>query len=71
MPNVAKVIPPAQKAGGKWNTYDITIKGTQIVLVLNGVKTAEASSNALRDGQIALQYGKGAVKFRNVRIREL
>jgi hypothetical protein len=71
MPNFAKVIPPLPKAGGKWNTYDITVKGTHIVLVLNGVKTAETNNGALKEGQIALQYAQGAVKFRNVRIREL
>ena len=71
MPNFAKVIPPLPKAGGKWNTYNITLKGNQIVLVLNGVKTAEASDGSLKSGQIALQYAAGAVKFRNVRIREL
>ncbi len=66
-----KVSPPLPKAGGKWNTYDITIKGTHIVVVLNGVKTVEIDNSLLRDGQIALQYGQGAVKFRSVRIREL
>ena len=71
MPNFAKVIPPAQKAGGKWNTYSITLKGTQIVLVLNGVKTAETNDSSMKEGQIALQYAQGAVKFRSVRIREL
>lgn len=27
---------PMPKAGGKWNTYEITVKGRQITLVLNG-----------------------------------
>jgi len=69
--NFAKVIPPLPKAGGKWNNYDITLKGTHMVLLLNGVKTAEGDNSLLKDGQIALQYGQGVVKFRNVRIREL
>jgi hypothetical protein len=71
VPNFAKVIPPMPKAGGKWNSYDITLKGTHLVLLLNGVKTAEADDGTLRSGQIALQYGQGMVKFRSVRIREL
>jgi len=68
--NVAKVV-PMPKAGGKWNTYDITVKGTHIVLVFNGVKTVDVNDSKLKDGQIGLQYGAGVVKFRNVRIRSL
>jgi hypothetical protein len=68
--NFAKVS-PMPKAGGKWNSYDITLKGTHIVVVLNGVKTAELDHGLLKDGQIALQYAQGVVKFRNVRIRQL
>jgi hypothetical protein len=64
-------VSPMPKAGGKWNSYDITLKGTHIVLVLNGVKTVEFDHSLLKDGQIALQYAQGVVKFRNVRIREL
>lgn len=67
----APVSPPLPKAGGKWNTYDITVKGTHIMVVLNGVKTAETNNDLLKSGQIALQYGQGVVKFRSVRIREL
>ena len=29
------------KAGGKWNTYEITAKGSQLTVVLNGVQTAD------------------------------
>jgi 3-keto-disaccharide hydrolase len=68
--NFAKV-DPMPKAGGKWNTYDITLQGDHIVLVLNGVKTADIHHSRLKDGQIALQYAKGVVKFRKVTIREL
>jgi hypothetical protein len=64
-------VSPMPKAGGKWNTYDITVQGTHIVLVLNGVKTVDVNNSLLTAGQIALQYAQGAVKFRNVRIREL
>ena len=36
---------PMPKAGGKWNTYEITAKGRQITVVLNGQKTAELHNN--------------------------
>ena len=59
------------KAGGKWNTFEITAQGPRIVVVLNGVKTAETDkSNALR-GNIGLQWAQGVVKFRKVEIKPL
>lgn len=64
-------VSPMPKAGGKWNSYDITIRGTHIVVMLNGVKTVDINNTLLKEGQIALQYAQGAVKFRKVAIREL
>lgn len=69
--NVAK--PLAQvNAGGKWNTLEITAKGPKMSVVLNGVTTVRDAEDAkFPRGPIALQYGAGVVKFRNVRIRAL
>jgi len=64
-------VDPMPKAGGKWNTYDITVKGSRITVVLNGEKTAEIEDSRLAAGPIALQYVQGLVKFRKVRIRAL
>lgn len=55
----------------KWNTYDITMKGNHIVVVLNGVKTVDGHDDHFSSGPIALQYNAGTIKFRNVRIRRL
>ena len=69
--HIAKV-DPMPKAGGKWNTYDITVKGDHIVLVLNGQKTVDVRSDAFKsEGRIALQYAAGVVKFRKVEIKPL
>jgi hypothetical protein len=68
--NFAKVS-PMPKAGGKWNTFEITARGPQIVVVLNGVKTVELKDSSFTSGPIALQYGAGTVKFRKVQIRPL
>jgi hypothetical protein len=59
------------KAGGKWNTYEITAKGSQLTVVLNGVKTADVQDSQHASGPIALQYGAGVVKFRKVEIKPL
>lgn len=67
---VAKVS-PMPKAGGKWNTYEITARGTQLTLVLNGVKTVDVQDSKLASGPIALQWGRGTIKFRKVQIRAI
>jgi len=57
------------KAGGKWNTYEITVKGRNIVLMLNGEKTAELHNGLWSEGPFALQHGAGVMKFRKVAIK--
>jgi hypothetical protein len=75
--NVAKVL-PMPKAGGKWNTYEITARGSQLVVVLNGVQTVDVQDSKLAQGPFALQYGSGPkdalggpIKWRKVQIRPL
>ena len=64
-------VSPMRKAGGKWNTYDITVKGTRLTVTLNGVRTADVQDSKLPSGPIALQYAAGVVKFRKVQIKPL
>jgi hypothetical protein len=69
--DVAKVN-PMPKAGGHWNSYDITFNGDHMVVYLNGEKTVDTHDQRLSAaGPIALQYDKGVVKFRNIRIKAL
>ncbi len=76
--NVAKV-DPMPKAGGKWNVYEITAKGSAFTVVLNGQKTVDGAQDAkFAAGKIALQHGLmlknasgGVVKFRKVEIKSL
>src|SRR4249920_3210970 len=63
--DVAKV-DPMPKAGGKWNTYEITAKGSQLTVVLNGQKTVDVQDSKHAAGPFALQYGSGVIKFRKV-----
>ena len=73
-----KVMQPV-KAGGKWNVYELTAKGSTMTVVLNGTKTSEISNVEFPRGPIALQYGTlppsgapgGVIKFRKVQIRSL
>jgi hypothetical protein len=68
--NVAKVS-TVLKAGGQWNTYEITAKGSQLTVTLNGIRTADVQDSKHASGPIALQYGGGVVKFRKVQIKPL
>jgi len=62
---------PVPKAGGKWNTMDITAKGKHMEVVLNGVKTAETDEARDNGGVIGLQYAGGVVKFRKFQVRPI
>jgi Domain of Unknown Function (DUF1080) len=68
--NVAKV-DPMPKAGGQWNTFEITAKGPQLTVVLNDTETVDIQDSKFASGPVALQYGSGVVKFRKVEIRPL
>jgi hypothetical protein len=62
---------PMPKAGGKWNTMELTVKGRQMSVVLNGTKTAELHNAMWTEGPIALQHAAGVIKFRKVAVKPL
>jgi len=71
-------VPIENTAGGKWNTYEITAKGSQLTVKLNGVQTANAQDGKHASGPFALQMGPGVkgvqggpIKWRKVEIRPL
>lgn len=69
--HIAPVAEPFPKAGGKWNTYQITMDGEHMIVVLNGQETVHAMDSQFASGPIALQWARGTVRFRNVRIQPL
>ena len=64
-------VSPMPKAGGKWNTYEITAKGSRLTVLLNGIQTVDVQDSKFASGPIALQWGRGVVKFRKVQIKPL
>jgi hypothetical protein len=64
-------VKPMPKAGGKWNTFEITANGRDITVALNGQKTAELHNGMFDEGPIALQHGSGTIKFRKVQVKPL
>lgn len=68
---VVKTLNPPPKTGGKWNTYEITVRGSRLVVVLNGIQTVDIEDTKLTSGPIALQWARGIIQFRKVNIRPL
>lgn len=68
--NFVEVI-PMPKAGGKWNTYDIMVRGRHLIVVLNGETTVDFENGMFNEGPFALQHGGGVIKFRKVAIKPL
>lgn len=67
----AETMQPMPKAGGKWNTYEITVKGRQVTLRLNGQQTTQLHNGLFEEGFLTLQHGSGVIKFRKVAIKPL
>ncbi len=59
------------KAGGRWNTYEITAKGSQFTVLLNGKPTVQLTDSKFANGPIALQAAGGVVKFRKVMVKAI
>ena len=71
-------VSPMPKAGGKWNTFLITAKGTNLIVELNGVQTVNIQDSKFASGPFALQFGNGpkdapggVIKWRKVQIRPI
>jgi len=66
--------PPSEyiKTAGQWNTYDVSVQGDHIVIVLNGITTVDTRDTTHQNsGPISLQHLAGEVRFRNVVIEAL
>lgn len=71
-------VSPMPKAGGKWNTFVVTARGSSVVVVFNGVQTVHMNDRKFASGPVALQFANGpkdapggAIKWRKVQIMEL
>ncbi len=71
----AKATDDAVLKSTDWVNMLITVEGNQIMIGIGGDKITttfrDDSPNALRRGRIALQANKGAVAFRNIKLRPL
>ena len=69
--HIAPASEPYPKVGDKWNVYRITLQGSSLRVELNGEVTAEANDTQFSSGPIALQWGRGVMRFRRLEIRPL
>ncbi len=71
--SIVNVTGPAHAVttAGKWNTFDITARGEELTVILNGITTADVEDGQYASGPIALQHRAGIVRFRSIRIRQL
>jgi hypothetical protein len=80
------VVPPSKEAikpPGEWNAMQITARGRQITVVINGTKVVDANVDNYKDlakehpgilrtkGHLGVQSHDGHVEFRNLLIKEL
>lgn len=70
---IVNVASPAEfvYTGGQWNRYEIRAEGDRLQVTLNGRAMVDVEDSQFAAGPIALQYGSGVVRFRNVRVRPL
>lgn len=71
--SIVNVAEPAEfvYTGGQWNRYRIRLEGDRLQVELNGKDMVDVEDSQFASGPIALQYGSGTVRFRNVRVRPL
>lgn len=60
----------AEKAFGEWNQYEITCKGGDVTLVVNGKKLNEGKGGSLTKGRIALQSEGAPIEFKDIEIKK-
>ncbi len=69
--HIASVDEPRPTVGGKWNVYHITLRGDHLLVQLNNETTVDARDSQFAEGPIALQWARGAIRFRNVWVEPL
>jgi hypothetical protein len=77
--DVASVpVPIIYKAGGKWNTFEIYAKGSEMTVKFNGAVTVSTRDSKFASGAFSLQFGNGpkdapggAIKWRKVMVKPL
>jgi hypothetical protein len=62
---------PVEKKLGEWNEMEVTCRGGDIMLVINGITVNEGKNGNLHSGRIALQSEGAELDFKDIRIKSL
>ncbi len=62
---------PIERPADEWNQYEITCRGGDVTLVINGKTVNEGKDGNLRRGRIALQSEGTNIEFRDIEIKLL
>jgi len=77
IPNVARAPADSKILPGQWNSLEITMDGTHMVVVYNGRKVVDAEDSKLSSGAIALSLATPEdapgenIAFRNLKVKRL
>lgn len=69
--HIASVDEPRPTVGDRWNVFHITLRGDHLVVQLNNETTVDVRDSQFAEGPIALQWGRGTIRFRNVWVQSL
>jgi hypothetical protein len=64
-------VPQRGKEAGEWNTYEITCKGKNMTLWVNGAVTAEWKECEVPKGYIGLEAEFWYIEFKNLKYKEM
>ena len=77
IPQVARAPADAKNLPGQWNSLEITMDGTHMMVVYNGRKVVDAEDSKLSSGAIALSLATPEdapgenIEFRNLKVKRL
>jgi hypothetical protein len=69
--NIKSSIPQRGKPAGEWNVYEITCKGKDMKLWVNGAVTCDWTDCQVPKGYLGLEAEGWFIEFRNLKFREL
>jgi hypothetical protein len=77
IPNVGRAPADTKILPGQWNSLDLTMNGTHMVVIYNGRKVVDANDSKLSSGAIALSLATPEdapgenIEFRNLKVKRL
>lgn len=70
--NLNKTIGPTRvKPAGEWNTFEVTARGKNLTLWVNGAVTCQFDACGLEKGRLGLEGEGYRIEFRNLKLKEL